>query len=241
MDMENCDENGVCRPAPLESGHIEEAKPKAFEIIYIGDPMCSWCWGISNHLKRLQEYTSDHELGFDVILGGLRPGGGDPWDDQMKAFLKHHWEEVNKRSGQPFGDRLFRLEQFDYDTEPSCRAVVTAKHFLDTKGVMEFFEAVQRKFYVDNEDPKEDQFYASICEQFNIDFGYFKRLFHSTETAKATHEEFVTNRKWGVSGYPTLVLRHNEQLYLISNGYAEYELMVERIEALKLKIAEPAA
>ena len=27
-------------------------------------------------------------------MGGLRPGGGDPWNNQMKTFLRNHWEHV---------------------------------------------------------------------------------------------------------------------------------------------------
>ncbi len=229
--MENCDENGVCQPAPLAGDQAKERQAEnKYEVIYIGDPMCSWCWGISRHLNQLQDFLMEQGIGYNIILGGLRPGGGDPWNEEMKNFLRHHWEQVTSRSGQPFGYDLFSRSSFNYDTEPACRAVVTSKHFLDTRGVSAFFEEVQRKFYVDNEDPGEVDFYQSICEKFSIDFDHFKRYFLSAEVGRATHEEFVMNREWGISGYPTLVLRQGQQLYLIANGYAEYELMVERIE-----------
>ncbi|MFT4678397.1 MAG: putative protein-disulfide isomerase [Flavobacteriales bacterium] len=62
-----------------------------------------------------------------IAMGGLSPGGGDKWNSEFMGFLKHHWEEVNQRSGQPFGFDLFKLENFIYDTEPGCRAVVTIR------------------------------------------------------------------------------------------------------------------
>jgi len=42
----------------------------------------------------------------------------------MKSFLRHHWQEINTRSGQPFSYDLLELESYDYDTEPACRAMV---------------------------------------------------------------------------------------------------------------------
>ena len=151
--MENC-EDGMCQPGSLQIPMAKTEKRKSQEVIYVGDPMCSWCWGISDHLKELQKYLHEEGIDYNIIVGGLRPGGGDPWNQEMKNFLKHHWDEVNQRSGQPFGSRLFELDHFDYDTEPSCRAVVTAKHILDMGGVSSFFEEVQRKFYVENEEGK---------------------------------------------------------------------------------------
>ena len=115
--------------------------------------MCSWCWGISPELRKLRDYYRDKEVGFRIVVGGLRPGGGDPWDDKMKDFLREHWGHVTEMSKQPFGYKLMDLDEFEYDTEPSCRSVVAARE-LDPSRELEFFEEVQRKFYVDSEDPK---------------------------------------------------------------------------------------
>jgi putative protein-disulfide isomerase len=92
------------------------------EILYFGDPMCSWCWGITNDLEMLKEHFKQ-ELQFELILGGLRPGGGDKWDKKMKKMLKGHWGHVNDRTGQPFNYELFNWGNFNYDTEPPSRAV----------------------------------------------------------------------------------------------------------------------
>ena len=200
--------------------------------------MCSWCWGISNHLSHVQKHYREQGVDFEIIVGGLRPGGGDPWNDQMKDFLMHHWQEVNNRSGQPFGYDLFDLEEFEYDTEPSCRAVVTGKKYLPKESVLSFFEEVQREFYVDNQDTKEVDFYQSICESFDIDFESFKADFESDEMMQATKQEFVLNRQWVVRGYPTTILKKEEELFVIANGYADFEIMKSRIDEM-LKVDSP--
>ena len=224
-----CDpETGLCHPIDIEgptSHKVEKEDGK--EIIYVGDPMCSWCWGISNHLIQLKDHYSKFQ--FSIVVGGLRPGGGDPWNKKMKDFLKHHWDEVNKRSGQPFGDQLFQLEHFNYDTEPSCRAVVASRKWMGDYE-LDFFEAVSRKFYVENEDPNEMNFYQSICEEFAIPFDDFSTVFNSEEAKRKTLEDFQLNRSWGVRGYPTVLFRIDKQLYQVSGGYADFERMKLIIE-----------
>lgn len=226
-----CDpETGLCHPVDLESPlSVQVEKEEGKEIIYIGDPMCSWCWGISNHLRQLKEHFAQYH--FSIVVGGLRPGGGDPWNDEMKSFLKHHWEEVNRLSGQPFGDKLFELAEFNYDTEPSCRAVVASRKWLGAYA-LDFYEEVTRKFYVENEDTKEIGFYRSICEQFAIPFDDFIAAFNSDKIKQKTRAEFELNRNWGVRGYPTVLFRIDQQLYQVSHGYADFQGMKSTVEKI---------
>lgn len=221
---------GECTSAELPALEAPQPIDKDHEIIYVGDPMCSWCWGISNHLQELKAHYPQYK--FTVVLGGLRPGGGEAWDQRMKDFLKHHWEEVTKRSGQPFGYTLFDREEFNYDTEPPCRAVMTAKKWLG-EDVLAFFEAVSGKFYVESEDPGEKEFYRSVCEQFDIPFDEFVTGFESEEAKYQTHQDFQLNRQWGVKGYPTVLFRAKEELYQINYGYTEFDQMKEVIEKIK--------
>ena len=230
MKEENrhCDPvTGECVPADLGEFKTVVDKVSDKEIIYVGDPMCSWCWGISNHLKALKNHYPQFK--FSVVLGGLRPGGGEAWDDKMKAFIKHHWDEVNQRSGQPFGTALFEREAFNYDTEPPCRAVVAARQWVG-EDELAFFEAVSRKFYVDNEDPGEIGFYKSICEVFDIPFSEFSQAFESEEAKYQTHQDFQLNRQWGVRGYPTVLFKSKDQLFQVNHGYSEFRQMQQVIE-----------
>jgi putative protein-disulfide isomerase len=232
MKEENivCDPvTGECTPAELPTSGAQATLDEAYEIIYVGDPMCSWCWGIANHLQELKGEFAQYK--FSVVVGGLRPGGGEAWDEQMKGFLRHHWEEVTQRSGQPFGYGLFDREEFNYDTEPPCRAVIAAKKWLGDD-VLGFFEAVSRKFYVDNEDPGQTDFYQSICGQFGIPFTDFVKVFESEETRYKTHQDFQLNRQWGVKGYPTVLFRDNKELYQINYGYTEFDQMKKVIEKI---------
>ena len=227
-----CDpETGLCTPAPLGEVTQEITPREDLEIIYVGDPLCSWCWGISPALNRLERAATANGIPYRIVLGGLRPGGGDAWNEDFKNFLRHHWEEVTARSGQPFGETLFQRDTFNYDTEPPCRAVVTART-IDPAVESRFFELTQHRFYVLGEDPNELTFYQPICEAVGLDFTEFARLFSSQEMIAATMQDFRLNRSWGVTGYPTVVVRKGSELVAIARGYAEFSDMWSAVNQL---------
>lgn len=209
-------------------------KQNQTEIIYVGDPMCSWCWGISPELHKLQDYATKEGIAFQVVVGGLRPQKTENWDERFKAFIKHHWEEIGHRTGQPFKFNIFNNDQFEYVTEASCRSIVTAKQMFtekdNNKKLLEFFFEVQRKFYVDNEDPNQEVFYNSICQKLHLDQKKFSDLFNSETIKKQTQEEFEKSRSWGVRGYPSILIRNQNQLELVVSGYTSYEEIRKRVD-----------
>jgi putative protein-disulfide isomerase len=214
---------------------LAEPVPEHNNLIFVGDPMCSWCWGIAPALEELRRYCAKQNLAFVIVVGGLRPGGGTPWNDNFKDFLRHHWGEVEKRSGQTFGTALLDKEYFDYDTEPACRAVVVARamlHATDPDGarLLGFFTAIQKKFYVDSQDPTELAFYADICGAAGLDFAQFSAGFESEQFRGETGGDFELSRGWGVRGFPTVIVQQGTSGQMIATGLATAEQMIERIE-----------
>lgn len=223
----SCDPlTGLCTPASIDAPSETVPFRDDVEIIYVGDPMCSWCWGISPALNRLERAAVANGIPYRIVLGGLRPDDSETWNDDLKQFLRHHWEEVNKRSGQPFSYALLEAESFNYNTEPACRAVVAARN-LNPNVESRFFELTQHRFYVLNQDPGNVAFYAPICAELDLDYAQFKVLFSSAEVKNKTLRDFQTNRSWGVTGYPTVIFRKGTQLTAIARGYAEFAQMWE--------------
>lgn len=224
---------GLCTLEPLAATTDTDVQPlrDGVAIVYVGDPLCSWCWGISPALQELRLRAAAVGIPFRIVVGGLRPGGGDAWTPQFHEFLRHHWEEVHDRSGQPFSYGLFEREAFNYDTEPSCRAVVTART-MNPAAEHRFFERVQHHFYVQNEDPTQVAFYKPISEALALDFPTFARLFDSEEMKAATRADFSLCRSWGVRGYPTVLLQQDNQLQLLASGYTTFDALWANMHAL---------
>ncbi len=146
------------------------------------------------------------------------PGGGDEWNTSFKNFLRREWEHISSKTGQPFSYALLDAEYFNYDTEPACRAVVSAELIAkDTK--IEFFRETQRKFYTQSEDPKKIEFYESICLTTGIDFDDFKNVFTSKFAIAETISEFYRARHFGVNAFPTILIEKDSMIKKIASGY----------------------
>ena len=225
------------------------AKPAAFDLSeatlhYVGDPMCSWCWGMSPVMAEIAHWCRAEGLGFRLVMGGLRAGGGDEWKTAFRTFLRREWSHIAEKTGQPFGMTLLDRPSFDYDTEPACRAVLTARLLLEEQshGPIEelaFFAAVQRKFYVNGEDPKEARFYGGICRDQGLDPARFAALFSTGEMIGLTAADFQLSRALGCRAFPSLILTTPERdMQEIAVGHATPEVIQQRVrDALRTAAA----
>ena len=102
-------------------------------FVYFADPMCSWCYGFSPVITALVE-RFEGRLGLQVVMGGLRAGNTAPMRAEDKDYIREAWTRVGAASGQPFDFSFLDREGFVYDTEPACRAVVTARRLLPRLG-----------------------------------------------------------------------------------------------------------
>jgi putative protein-disulfide isomerase len=214
-----------------EQKEVMNEKP---EIIYVGDALCSWCYGFSPEITAVKNYFSA-VADFKLVNGGLRPGVNKPMDASMKKMLARHWREVNKRSGQPFKYELLAPESnFIYDTEPPARAVVTVRN-LRPQSEFEFFKAVQHAFYVKNKNTNDVQTYIDILPAFSIDKEEFVKLFGSETMINSTKEDFKFSDSLGVEGFPYVYLRAGNKYTLITNGYTKSDEMISALNKVLKK------
>ena len=197
-------------------------------LIYVGDPMCSWCYGFGPQLTALCEALGDR-AGLQVILGGLRPYTAQPWDETLRGHLRQAWQNVARASGQPFNFGLLEREDFVYDTEPACRAVVTA-HAMRLDAALPMFLAIQDAFYRDNLDPAEPEVLGSIAGQNGLEEDEFLSRFTTEEMQTTTRAHFEASRRMGVQGFPTVLIEGEGQVGLLAHGYVQAEPMIEAAE-----------
>ena len=224
-----CDEKlGVCSVVEVDlKDELELEQPTLF---YIGDPMCSWCYGMSDILKDTQEYCAKNGIKFQTIVAGLRASGQVLWDKRFKGFLKEEWTNISNKTGKKFSFEILDLLNFDYDTTPACKAVLIAKILSsnNSKIVLEFFSKIQEKFYANSQDTKKLEFYKLICEDLNLDFEEFSKLFEDKSLDKKLQNEFIFGRNLS-SSFPSLILVNKKQKVNISIGYSSLEDVISRI------------
>jgi putative protein-disulfide isomerase len=205
---------------------LDQPEPK---IIYVGDPMCSWCYGIAPELQKLQEhYTGSIDI--EVVAGGLRPYNTETMTE-LADFLKEHWEDVERASGQPFKTEILKEETYVYDTEPACRALVVVRQ-MKAEAALDFFRLIQEDFYSENKYLMEAEAFRSSVEEVGLDFGEFQDKFNSDQLKLDVKQDFYKASQLGVRSFPTILLLANGRTTIIANGYSTAEEMTRKIESL---------
>ncbi|WP_051568412.1 DsbA family protein [Crocinitomix catalasitica] len=186
-------------------------------IIYIGDTMCSWCYGFAPELDKFISNHKDYKV--RIVNGGLRPGNTEKINT-MSDFLKSHWVEINERTGQPFSYKILEDVDFIYDTEPGSRAVMTVRQ-MNPAIELDFFKAVQTAFYKDNLNTSKLDTFLQIASGFNLDLKEFEALYNSEETKYLTKADFQLSSEMGIKGFPSMIIKRGKEFTLLSNGFRE--------------------
>ena len=198
------------------------------KIVYVGDPLCSWCWGIAEELEMLRNAWQG-KAEFQIVLGGLRPGGTETIGGKMGHFLARHWSQVSRLSGQPISHGMLENKNFIYDTEPPCRAIRVVRA-LDSRKEFAFFKAVQYAFYVRNRDTNELKTYLEICSDLSLDKNSFEERYKNKTLKLATQVDFNLARSMGVTSFPTVLLQLGSEIHVLARGYAKFADMDKELQ-----------
>lgn len=212
------------------------------KLVYVADPMCSWCYGFGKEMTALMQMHP--ELDLDIVVGGVRAGATDILDDAGKAFRLGHWERVQANSGLPFNREAFIARQnFVYDTEPVCRAVVAARTLAPEADLLSVFRALQNAFYVDGLDTTDGRVLSEVASAalsavgHAVDADTFLATWQSAATITETHADFRKARAMGVRSFPALLLETGKGMVEVSPGYAHAPALSTRLRSLLAQFA----
>ena len=197
------------------------------EIIAILDPMCSWCWGFEPVLQELRN-NLPQDTTLSICMGGLRTKGDQEWTDEFKNFLKEHWTQVEHKTGQKFNLAFLNKPEFQYDTEPACRAVVSVRNINEAK-VFDFMYALQKAFYQEMQDITCDNILSSIAEENGLNKQRFLELFNSQKIKEETQADKYKARSMGANAFPSLVFIDEEGHLYVIKGYKNFELVKKHL------------
>jgi putative protein-disulfide isomerase len=204
-------------------------------LIFVADPMCSWCYGFGKELTQLTGAFPEFPL--QIVVGGVRAGDTEVMSEDMRQFRLSHWARVEKLSGLVFNRKAFlALKDFVYDTEPVCRAFVTARKLAPTMDQLNLFRRLQDAFYVDGKDTTDGEVLASVAAEALTQAGFairpqvFFDTWNQAATIAETRADFIKARQWGVSSFPQLLLETNGQLHSVAPGYAAFPELMRNLE-----------
>ena len=188
---------------------------------YFADPMCSWCWGFSPVISEIKK-NYEQQIKIALVMGGLQAGETNILSDSSREEIFHHWHQVNETTGQQFSFEDALKEGFIYNTEPACRAVITAG-LLDATKTFTYFTSVQAAFYTKNQDVTDLYYLKQLATDCGLDAEEFEHLFLDDKQSASAKKSFEFTQKVGVQGFPTLILNIQNQLHVITRGYQDYQ------------------
>jgi len=196
--------------------YLEQSTSMKKEIIFVVDPMCSWCWGFAPVIEALRKsdgYT------FSLVLGGLRSKGEMTWDESSKRYLQGHWEQVAKSTGQPFSNVLFEKEHFDYDTYPACKAVLSVRELFGMQKSFEYLHFLQKAFYVKGQDITKSEVLMDLLDSIDVDVEKFDTFYRSDRAQLLMEHDFAKARSMGANAFPSVVIIDEEGHMVCQKGY----------------------
>ncbi|CAM3196311.1 disulfide bond formation protein DsbA [Pseudomonas floridensis] len=186
-------------------------------LIYVMDPMCSWCWGFAPVADALVLQARAAGVSLHLVMGGLRSEAA-PLEASRRRYILEHWQAVEQATGQSFRHEGALPDGFVYDTTPACLAV-TAARSLDPQRAWELVKLIQAAFYVEGRDVTRPAVLAELAEQAGLSRQQFADAFDSSAQQAATAADFTWAQDLGIAGFPTLLAERNGQLALLTNGY----------------------
>ncbi|HYD58822.1 MAG TPA: DsbA family protein [Noviherbaspirillum sp.] len=199
--------------------------------------MCSWCYGFGKELSALMKDFPDMPL--RIVVGGLRAGNTKVMDEAMKTYMLSHWTRVAAASGLPFHREALSARQgFVYDTEPACRAVVTARLLAPEVELLRVFRAIQHAFYAEGMDVTRGDLLAQVASAAMTEAGFltdpsrFLAAWKSEITITETRADFDQTKAWGIAGFPALMLQKDEKFYPLASGYTHADTLAADLRGI---------
>lgn len=210
------------------------------KLLYIADPMCSWCYGFGAVLgELLADPPGPQPLSLELVMGGLRPYTTEPMAPARADEIHGHWLRVAQVSGLPFAPQphpQLHRAGFVYDTEPASRAVVTVRSLWPERA-WDHLKRLQHAFYAEGRDVTRAEVLTALASESGLPEAEFRGALESDEMRDLTRSDFRQVQAWGVGSFPALVAEVGGELMLVAQGH----LPIETLRQALARVRSPQA
>lgn len=206
-------------------------------LYYIYDALCGWCYGFSPVMKQLHE-NYQHEIEFKVISGGMVLGERSGPIGKVAPYIKDAYKRVEEMTGVIFGEPF--LNELDkgemvFSSDMPSRALASFRTVYPKRQV-EFAHALQSAIYSKGMAPQADSTYVYLAEEMGIaDAVFFAADLRLSASAQLAENDYREAQRFQANGYPTVIVEHGGNYYLIARGYTDYASLEERLKQVLSK------
>ncbi len=200
-------------------------------LIYVHDPMCSWCFAFEPVRKQLFA-ALEGRVPVERLLGGLAPDSAEPMPAAMRQMLQQTWRRIEQVvPGTEFNFDFWERCEPRRSTYPANRAVLAARE----QGT-EYDEAmtgrIQRAYYREARNPSDDETLVELAADIGLDAARFAADLRSPRIEAALHDEIGRARTIGANGFPSLIVADDGRLVRIAVDYSDADTMLRAIETV---------
>lgn len=201
-------------------------------LIYVHDPMCSWCWAFRPVLDCVTG-TLDDSVGLTRWLGGLAPDTAEPMPDALRETLKATWRRIQEHvPGTHFDFGFWEENVPKRATYRACRAVIAARE-QDPSYESPMIDAIQRAYYLERRNPSERDVLIDLARGLGCDTASFAEALDDDRTQSQLDDERQLAASIGARGFPSLYLAIGNQLHPLPTSYGDAQPILDRIEVLR--------
>ena len=202
------------------------------ELVYVHDPMCSWCWGFRPTLERLCSQLPQ-AIRFRRLLGGLAADTDEPMPRAMQTQLQSTWQRIEQHiPGTRFNHKFWESCQPRRSTYPACRAVIAAR-LLSPEKEDDMILAIQQAYYLRAKNPSDTETLVQLAGELALDQDKFAFLLSRDFIDQQLQIEIGEARAMQATSFPTLVLKNGfSNHHTIPLDYTHAQPMLDTIKTL---------
>lgn len=197
-------------------------------IVFVTDPMCSWCWGMAAEIDRTRLLLGE-QFEFDLLLGGINTSSTLPVGAYGRKRFEALWREVTAVTGQGFSGRLPH-ERFVYNSVVPCR-VLHAARAVSGEAPFALLRVLQRRFFAHAEDICSFRVLVDAAREAGIDELSLRRALADPELDARVKGEFESARDYGTQALPAVLIENRTGRRLVAGGYVAADVLAEQLEA----------
>jgi putative protein-disulfide isomerase len=197
-------------------------------LIYVHDPMCSWCWGFTDVYEQLLERLPA-EIEIRRLVGGLAPDSDVPMPESMQAMLQQTWRRIETTiPGTQFNFEFWHQCVPRRSTYPACRAVIAAREQGEPYDPI-MTRAIQQAYYQQARNPSDDETLIELAGEIGLDVNRFTDQLLDVKTHQQLLDEINYVRTIGIGGFPSLMLKRDGQYSPVLVNYTNVDQILNQI------------
>ncbi|XOV85741.1 MAG: DsbA family protein [bacterium] len=194
-------------------------------MVIVTDPMCSWCWGMSNDIDQARQ-AADSEVTFDLMLGGINTTGTLPMGEYGRRYLKRLWAEVSATTGQHFGELV--ADNYIHNSRLPCLAL-EAIRLQSGNPPFDFLRTLQNSFFTQQQNINDRQTLLRLATQSGYDAVRLGKLMDSVEVNARLDFQFENSGAFGTGALPSVLIEVNQKMRLLAGGYVDDSMLRQLI------------